>query len=164
MGGILCENRWKRVSLWSLPVLQHTCTGCLGKPHLQMEGGSHRRVLSLAHAQSEWLLLSFVSWSCSTAVCTLLSPRSWRNTLEDRPHLHLFWRYGRWTVLGDKRGFGHPAMCTLGLPWGPTLMLSREEWVLPQPNPYMLVTLWPYNMKALKEKSIYQFSGLTVCP
>lgn len=51
------------------------------------------------------------------------------------------------------------------LPRGPALILSWTEEVLPQSNPYMLVTLWPYNsMKVLQEKGIYQSHGLTMCP
>lgn len=116
------------VSLPSWPVPQHTRAGWLGKPRLQMGTRRHWRVLSLTHMQSEWLLILFASLSCSRVECIPLSSRSWRKASEDCPQPHLFCRNGYWTVLGNRRGFGHLAMLHSWTPTGtcPYPFLNRR--------------------------------------
>lgn len=166
MGGILCGKRWKHASVyvWSLSVPQHIYASCLGKPHLQTGRRRHLRPLSSLH-KSEWLLLLF--GFCCIIVWSPLSFKSWRKSSEDddRPKPHFFCRDGCEQLLRAGKDLAIQPCCTPGLPWGHTLILSWAEWVLPQPNPDTLVTLWHYNnMKVLKKKVIYQSHLLTMCP
>ena len=145
-GGILRGKRWKHASACrACQCVQswHTHAGCLGKLHLQLERRSHWRVLSLAHTQSEWLLLLFVSLSCSRAVSFLCSLGAERTQKMTDPRPISFAGMNVEQFLREGEDLAIWPCCTPGLSWGPTLILSWAEQVLPQPNPYMLVTLDP---------------------
>lgn len=109
------------ISLRSLPVLQHTCTGCLGKPHLRMERRRHWRVLNTCRVNGCcYYLLLCLAAEQSVFLCPLGAEGMHQKTA-------LFCRNGCWTIPGGRRGFGRLAMLHSWTPTGtyPCPFLSR---------------------------------------
>lgn len=145
-GGHSVQKEMKTcIRLWSLPVPQLAHVGSPGKPRLQREQWSTGESCPW-HTHTEGMAAAlFTSLSCSRAVCILLLSRSWRNTSENGLQPLLFPRDGCWTVPGGGRGFGHLAKLHSQTPMGIYPHPLLAERVFSQPNPYTLVTLWPYN-------------------
>lgn len=145
-GGHSVQKEMKTcIRLWSLPVPQLAHVGSPGKPRLQREQWSTGESCPW-HTHTEGMAAAlFTSLSCSRAVCILLLSRSWRNTSENGLQPLLFSRDGCWTVPGGGRGFGHLAKLHSQTPMGIYPHPLLAERVFSQPNPYTLVTLWPYN-------------------